>query len=84
MRNGVRYAFTGNVYDPAGQATYCHRCQALLIGRDGYRITAWHLTAEGTCHKCGTVCAGIFGHSPGTWGSKRMPVGMGATARPAR
>ena len=36
MKNGVRYAFTGNVHDPAGQATYCHNCQALLIGRDGY------------------------------------------------
>ena len=77
MKNGVRYAFTGNVHDPAGQATYCHHCQALLIGRDWYEITAWHLTDEGKCKKCRTACAGVFDPSPGRWGSKRMPVSMG-------
>jgi pyruvate formate lyase activating enzyme len=60
MKNGIRYAFTGNIRDPAGQATYCNTCQALLIGRDGYEITAWHLTADGKCARCGTPCAGIF------------------------
>ena len=34
--NGVRYAYTGNVRDEAGQSTYCHGCGAKLIGRDGY------------------------------------------------
>jgi pyruvate formate lyase activating enzyme len=76
MKNGVRYAFTGNVHDPAGQATYCHHCQALLIGRDGYEITAWQLTNTGKCRNCGTPCTGIFERSPGTWGSKRRPVSM--------
>jgi pyruvate formate lyase activating enzyme len=80
MKNGVRYAFTGNVHDPAGQATYCHDCQALLIGRDGYEITAWHLTGEGKCQKCGEACAGVFEASPGTWGSRRMPVAMTAAS----
>ncbi len=28
MKNGVRYAFTGNVHDPSWQATYCHNRQA--------------------------------------------------------
>ena len=74
MKNGVRYAFTGNVYDPDGQATYCHHCRALLIGRDGYEITAWHLGEDGACSKCGTPCAGIFERAPGRWGSRRMPV----------
>jgi pyruvate formate lyase activating enzyme len=78
IKNGVRYAFTGNVHDPAGQATYCHNCRAPLIGRDGYQITAWRLTAEGKCDKCGTPCAGVFNRSPGTWGSKRRPVAMSA------
>jgi len=75
-KNGVRYAFTGNVHDPAGQATYCHQCHALLIGRDWYEITAWRLTDDSKCKNCGTACAGRFGRSPGTWGSKRMPVSM--------
>jgi pyruvate formate lyase activating enzyme len=74
MKNGVRYAFTGNVYDPAGQTTYCHRCQARLIGRDGYDITAWLLTTDAKCENCGAACAGMFEGSPGAWGTKRMPV----------
>ncbi|HEX6131872.1 MAG TPA: AmmeMemoRadiSam system radical SAM enzyme, partial [Actinomycetota bacterium] len=36
--NGVRYAYTGNVHDPEGQTTRCHRCGATLIGRDGYEL----------------------------------------------
>ena len=78
LKNGVRHAFTGNVHDPAGQATYCHQCQALLIGRDQYRITAWHLRADGTCERCGTRCAGVFDAAPGSWGAKRVPVAMTA------
>ena len=41
MKNGIRYTFTGNVLDPAGQATYCHHCQVLLIAREGYEIMDW-------------------------------------------
>jgi len=28
MKNGVRYAYTGNVHDEAGGSTYCHQCGA--------------------------------------------------------
>jgi pyruvate formate lyase activating enzyme len=38
MKNGVRYAFTGNVFDPKGASAYCHDCGQRLIGREGYRI----------------------------------------------
>ena len=31
LDNGVRYAYTGNVYDPAGSSTFCHACGQLLI-----------------------------------------------------
>jgi len=80
MKNGLRYVFTGNIHDPAGQATYCHNCQALLIERNWYEITAFNLTAENKCPKCSVPCAGIFDRSPGTWGSKRMPVSITAGA----
>jgi len=80
MKNRVRYAFTGNVHDPTGQATYCHNCRALLIGRDGYEITAWHLDADGHCDKCHAACTGVFARSPGTWGSRRLPVTISETA----
>jgi pyruvate formate lyase activating enzyme len=77
MKNGVRYAFTGNVRDPASQATYCHQCQTPLVGRDRYEITAWGLTEDGGCSHCGAGCAGVFDGSPAAWGSRRMPVGIG-------
>jgi pyruvate formate lyase activating enzyme len=73
-RNGVRYAYTGNVHDEAGGSTYCHHCGGKLIGRDWYVITEWHLDAHGRCLKCGTPCAGVFQAQPGIWGAKRMPV----------
>jgi len=76
VKNGVRYAFTGNVHDPDGAATYCHNCGARLIGRDWYRLTSWNLTEDSRCRKCGETCAGRFETSPGTWGARAMPVTM--------
>ena len=74
IRNGVRYAFTGNVDDPEGASTWCHHCGELLIGRRGYDLTHWGLTPEGNCRACGTHCTGVFEAEPGTWGSRRQPV----------
>jgi len=72
--NGVRYAYTGNVVDPAGGSTYCHSCSKLLIERDWYRLGRWNLDDCGRCLHCGTNCAGKFDGPPGTWGPRRMPV----------
>lgn len=74
MRNGVRYAYTGNVHDRTGASTYCHQCGALLIERDWYELGAWGLDEAGRCVHCGTSCAGVFEASPGQWGNRRMPV----------
>ncbi|MEA3276144.1 MAG: AmmeMemoRadiSam system radical SAM enzyme [Pseudomonadota bacterium] len=74
MDNGVRYAFTGNVFDPQGASTYCHQCGAVLIGRDGYAITEWKLAAGGGCSECGARCAGVFENSPSDWGPRSQPV----------
>jgi pyruvate formate lyase activating enzyme len=74
IRNGVRYAYTGNVYDKEGQSTYCHQCDELLIGRDWYLLSDWNLTKEGRCRFCGTPCAGLYEARPGRWGAKRVPV----------
>jgi pyruvate formate lyase activating enzyme len=74
LKNGVRYAYVGNVHDPAGDSTYCHQCGALLIGRDWYELSDWNLTPEGACQACGTPCAGVFEARPGEWGAKRLPV----------
>jgi pyruvate formate lyase activating enzyme len=78
IRNGIRYAYTGNVHDRPGGSTYCHSCGTLLIERDWYVISGWHLSADGRCQFCGTPCAGVFEGAPGDWGAKRQPVRLGA------
>ena len=78
--NGLRYAYTGNVHDETGGTTYCHGCDAPLIGRDWYRLTRWSLTG-GHCSACGTPCAGVFEDAPGTWGPRRQPVRLSDYAR---
>jgi len=74
LKNGVRYAYTGNVHDKQGGSTYCHSCGNLLIGRDWYILSDWNLTADGKCNRCGTACAGVFAAQAGDWGAKRLPV----------
>ncbi len=74
IKNGVRYAYTGNVHDEAGGSTYCHQCDERLIGRDWYVMTSWNLTDDGHCPACGTLCNGVFEAKPGNWGARRVPV----------
>lgn len=38
-KNGIRYAYTGNVHDRDGGSTSCHECHATLIGRDWYELS---------------------------------------------
>ena len=75
LKNGIRYAYTGNIHDEQGASTYCHQCQQKLIGRDWHQLTAWHLK-DSRCEKCGTPCPGVFEDIPGNWGRKRMPVSL--------
>jgi pyruvate formate lyase activating enzyme len=78
LKSGLRYVYTGNVHDEAGQSTYCHQCGERLIGRDWYDITTWAMTADGRCANCGAVCAGVFEAHPGAWGARRLPVRISA------
>jgi len=75
---GLRYVYTGNIHDSAGQSTYCHVCDAMLIGRDWYDLTVWNLTADGQCRRCGTSCAGVFESEHGKWGRHRQPISVQA------
>ncbi|HSF61228.1 MAG TPA: AmmeMemoRadiSam system radical SAM enzyme [Gaiellaceae bacterium] len=77
LANGLRYVYTGNVHDRAGQSTYCHGCGALLVERDWYELGAWNLS-DGHCSSCGEPCAGVFEEQPGSWGSRRLPVRIAA------
>jgi pyruvate formate lyase activating enzyme len=73
-KNGVRYAYTGNVHNPRGESTYCHACGALLVRRDRYELSAWRLTDDGRCAACGEAWAGVVAGRPGVWGARRLPV----------
>ena len=76
--NGLHHVYTGNVDDPAGQATYCAGCGIAVIERDWYRLGRWRLDRGGRCLGCGTRCAGMFDAAgPGTWGGWRLPVRIG-------
>lgn len=74
MKNGVRYAYTGNVHHMEGDSTWCHHCDELLIERDWYELSQWHLDEHGQCAHCHTPLAGRFDPQPGSWGRKRMPI----------
>lgn len=83
VKNGLRYAYTGNVHDKRGSSTYCHECGEMLIGRDWYVLSDWNLTNDGCCISCGTRCVGVFDGPPGTWGAKRQPLRLGEFANDA-
>jgi pyruvate formate lyase activating enzyme len=84
LGNGVRYAYTGNIHDTAGQSTHCHNCGSLVIERDWYRLGAWRLTGDGRCAGCGTPIPGVFDGPPQAWGRRRLPVRLADGGRPAR
>ncbi len=74
MDQGIRYAYTGNIRDTAGSTTWCHRCGAMLIERDGYQIGQWQLDERGRCGGCQSPVPGVFESHPGTWGARSLPV----------
>jgi pyruvate formate lyase activating enzyme len=78
QRNGVRYAYTGNVHDPGGGTTVCPGCGLAVVERDWYTLLAYRLTDDGTCISCGQQIAGVFDGPAGDWGPRRLPVHLGA------
>lgn len=71
---GLRYVYTGNIRNPAGEATSCATCGALLIERDWYRLGCWNLDRQGRCKQCGAALPGRFEPQPGRWGRRYAPV----------
>ncbi len=59
MKNGVRYAYVGNVPGHPGNNTYCWKCGTVCIERSGFFVTKVKLKA-GRCPKCGTAIAGVW------------------------
>jgi pyruvate formate lyase activating enzyme len=77
---GLHHVYVGNVDDLDRSSTYCSGCGAGLIGRRGYTITQWSLTAGGACSTCGTRLPGVLEDAPGRWGARRQPVRLAAYA----
>ncbi len=75
---GLRYVYTGNVHDRAGDTTYCPSCGKAVIERDWYEILAYALDDAGHCKHCGTRIAGRFGHFGQPFGARRIPVRIAA------
>jgi len=80
---GLKYVYMGNAHDRTRQSTYCPGCGRVLVGRDGYHLSAYGLQGN-RCRDCGMVIAGRFGDGPGEWGDRRLPVRMSAYAGPGR
>ena len=56
---GVHYAYVGNLPGHPGNNTFCHHCGDLIIARQGFFVTAYHIVA-GKCEFCGTPIPGVW------------------------
>ena len=80
LRNGVRYAYTGNVHDRDGGSTRCPSCGDIVVERDWYVLGAYRLTDGGRCVSCDAPITGRFDGPPGSWGARRAPVRLATFA----
>ena len=76
MQSGVDYVYAGNIIDRESNSSWCPKCGHLLIERQSYQLGEWGLTPEGHCEKCAHPIPGVFEATPGSWGTKRMPIRM--------
>jgi pyruvate formate lyase activating enzyme len=74
MEAGLRYVYTGNVHDKAGDETLCPSCRKPVIQRDWYRILGYALDDTGHCRHCGAMVAGRYGKFGKPFGPQRIPV----------
>lgn len=76
LKNGIHYAYVGNVYDQAHESTYCPHCKTLLLERNWYQQGDYRLDSKGVCPECGYRIAGVWSDNKGGFGPKRIPVRM--------
>ncbi|MEX2480514.1 MAG: AmmeMemoRadiSam system radical SAM enzyme [Gammaproteobacteria bacterium] len=75
---GLRYVYTGNIRDRAGDATICHACGSVVVQRAWYEVDDYALDAAGRCVACGESCSGRFDTDRGTWGRRRQVLDAAA------
>jgi pyruvate formate lyase activating enzyme len=59
FETGLQYVYCGNAPGDVGENTYCHRCGAILIERNGFEVITNNLQ-QGRCPACSTKIEGIF------------------------
>jgi pyruvate formate lyase activating enzyme len=59
LQAGLRYVYTGNIFNRTGETTYCYNCAKPLIIRDNYRIVEIYIR-ENRCPYCGVLIDGIL------------------------
>ncbi len=74
LYQGLHHVYIGNLPDAEASSTCCANCGACLIAREGYRISAWQLDAQGRCPACAHVLAGHFAGPAQHFGHRRIPV----------
>jgi pyruvate formate lyase activating enzyme len=57
---GLKYVYTGNIDDTAGQATYCPQCKQSIISRNRFNVTEYLVDEDQCCRYCGQTIAGEF------------------------
>jgi len=56
----LRYVYTGNIDDPAGQSTYCPQCGQTVILRNRYTVDEYKIDEESCCMYCGQSIGGRY------------------------
>ncbi|PIU75459.1 MAG: AmmeMemoRadiSam system radical SAM enzyme [Candidatus Portnoybacteria bacterium CG06_land_8_20_14_3_00_39_12] len=51
LKAGLKYVYSGNVPGLASEDTYCPKCKAKMIDRQGYEVV--RIDKDGVCDKCG-------------------------------
>ncbi|MGF1700333.1 AmmeMemoRadiSam system radical SAM enzyme [Photobacterium makurazakiensis] len=77
VKNGLNYAYVGNIYDEQGDSTYCPNCKEKVLSRNWYELGDCHLTGQGECKYCGFQLAGRFAAREKAFGRKRIPIKIG-------
>lgn len=62
-KNGLDYAYIGNVTGSPHESTYCPNCGSIAIKRHGFYIMEWNLDKENRCKNCRNGIP-IFGKPP--------------------
>lgn len=73
LNHGLRYVYTGNMYDASTASTYCHHCGECVIERNWYELGVYYIK-NNSCMFCDSVLPGLLPNTKGDWGRKRQTI----------